>query len=101
MFYDLFLAFLIGGLSGLMFSFLSYRTILTRLWSLEEQIDVLSERHLSAVRRGSINKRWQADDDLDLKIEQTAAQAVSTKPKGWTKWGSKSASSSDGSAAAS
>ena len=88
---------LVSALCGFVF----YRTVLTRLFSIEDQILVLQERHLSTVRRAAINKRWEAQDELDRNIEQMAAKAVQPTNKGWKKWASKSADSSGGSAQAS
>ena len=86
---------LVSALSGFVF----YRTVLTRLFSIEDQILVLQERHLSTVRRAAINKRWEAQDELDANIEQIAAKAVTPTKKGWNKWPSKSGDSSGESAA--
>ena len=88
---------LVSSLCGFVF----YRTILVRLFSIEDQILVLQERHLSSVRRAAINKRWEAQDELDMGIEQIALKQAPPKAKGWKKWGSGSESSSDGSAQAS
>jgi hypothetical protein len=95
MFLDLILSFFVSLFSALGFSFLFNRLVLTRLFSLEDQVAVLEERHLSAVRRASIKNRWDQQDLMDTNIEKLASEALNPKPERWKKWGSKSASSSD------
>lgn len=95
MIFDLLFAFLSGSLGAALSVFLLSSRTSSRLYSLECDLADLQERHLTAVRRAAVNKRWQSDDQLDLAVEQAVNAAVAPEKGKWKKWASRQVSSSD------
>jgi hypothetical protein len=66
------------------------------LYSLRVDVADLQERHLRAVRKAASLTRWNAEDDLEEKLEKLLP-GEKPKTNRWQKWASKSENSSDGS----
>ena len=63
------------------------------LYGLQCAVEDFEGRLTSKERRAAANKRWEQEDELDLKLQEFAKPAAS-KPKGWQKWGSSKNSNS-------
>lgn len=92
MFLELVLPSLAGVLSAILFAYLFFWKERARLYSLEEQVALLEQRHLSAVRRQAINKRWDEDESLDNAVELALGKATVPEKRKWKKWDSENSS---------
>lgn len=97
---SIFVAFGVSLLVAVAASWVFTRTVLARIYSLECDVADLQDRHLRTVRKAAADKRWSGEEELDEKIANALQPTETSKKKGWTKWGLKSGSSSDGSPAA-
>ena len=95
MYLELFLVFLVGGASAIIFSYVFHNDNRARLYALECDLADLQERHLKMVRKQSINSRWDKEAELDDKIGELAVSPEQPKREGWTKWGSSKSSNSE------
>lgn len=94
MFLELIVSTLVGSISAILFSYLFFWKERARLYSLEEQVALLEQRHLSSVRRQAINKRWDEDESLDNAVELAMGKATVPEKRKWTKWASENSSKS-------
>jgi len=84
MIFEYLIAFCLGSLGGILFSWALRWSFRRRLYSLEVDVADLQERHLRSVRKAASKERWDQDDLLDEKI--VGALAVKPKSERWTKW---------------
>lgn len=73
-----------GFLTAAIFSAVFTWRLSSRLYHVECDLAGLMDQHLRTVRRAAAKERWDGQDELDLKIEETAKSLP--KKKEWTKW---------------